>query len=74
MVTGILAGVDPIHIIDTSGQICSRPHTSFGPPNGGDCKGNPLKFRETKPRLVKYYDNARYMLRTYMRLQKSGGT
>ncbi len=28
-----------------SGQISSRPHTSFGLSNGGDCKGNPLLFQ-----------------------------
>ena len=41
---------------DVSGQIIATSN-DLGPPNGGDCKGNPLI--SGKSRLVKYYNLTR---------------
>ncbi len=46
--------------IQISGQISSRPHTSFGPLKGSWGCGNSPYFR--KSRLVKYYNLARNIL------------
>ena len=43
-----------LHVNICSGQISSRPHTSFGPPKGSVLEGKSLISE--KSRLVKYYN------------------
>ena len=55
---------------DSSGQIIATSHDRF-PPNGGDCKGNPLI--SGKPRVVKYYNLARKMQEYYLSISVRQG-